>query len=113
MDNFIFSIVSAGHIIHYTLKSLIMNEATGGFLIGFIGAGIIAMLVITEHPKRIPLILAHSPSDSFKKVMKKGKKGTYFVSYSAFQREYNRIRVVFYSMLTMFFVVVIFAFIKY
>ena len=113
MSNGILGLQSIGRMISFTFNSIMMDSGVSGFLIGFLSAGIVAILLISEHPGRVPIILTRSPSASFTHLHTRGNKGTYMVSYSAFQHEYNRVRIAFYVTFSVFLIVIAIAMWKY
>ncbi len=113
MNNFFLQVHVVGRSIHYTIVSFINNPAVWGFLLGLCGAAIVMIILISENPAVVKLMLSHSPSDSFVKIVTRNVRGTYSTSYTSFEREYNRIRILFYSSALIFLLIIVVAMIKY
>lgn len=113
MDNFIFGAQNVAYNIKITLISLFQHQMVWGFAIGFSASTIIHLFIIADRPKDIPQIIRKSAPESFAALAKRDKKGTYQMSYSGFQNEYNRVRVLFYSSLLIFLIIIAIALIRY
>lgn len=103
MDNFIFGIQNLAMNLNNTLFSLMRHQLVWGFAFGFAASTLIHFFVILDHPKYFPSFVRKPASECFVGIAPRKKDGTFEISYVAFQREYNRIRVVFYSTLMSFF----------
>lgn len=113
MDNFIFAAQNTAYNIKITLVGLFQHQMVWGFAIGFSASTIIHLLIIADRPRDIPQIIRKSAPESFVALATRDAKGTYQSSYSAFQDEYNRVRVLFYSSLLIFLLIVAVALIRY
>ncbi len=99
MENFIYGLSAFAYSIRLTILSLLRHQLIWGFAIGFFVSTIIHLFVATDAPRTIPTIITKRPEESFTKFAARSPEGTYLSSFTAFQKEYNRVRVVFYSML--------------
>ncbi|MBU1167126.1 hypothetical protein KKC60_01815 [Patescibacteria group bacterium] len=113
MDNFIFSLQNIAYNINITISALLRHQLIWGFALGFAASTLIHLFVITSNPRMLPTLITKKPAESFASLSTRNKKGTYDVPYSAFKREYDRVRIVLYSVLLAFLVVVIIALVRY
>lgn len=58
-------------------------------------------------------MLRKPPKDSFEKIAKADTKGTFLVSYTKYRQDVNRVKIVFYSALLAFLIVVIITLIRF
>jgi len=113
MNNFLAALQSAGHLIRLTFMTVIRHDATWGFLTGFTMATGFYAVIVSENPRNLPIILTTPPAASFQKINHKEANRGYQASYTAFQLEYNRVRLVFYVAVAAFLAVVAVALLKY
>lgn len=107
MNTFVLALESVGHAIRVTFVSLAYHDATWGFLTGFATATGLYAIITSENPRHWPSMLTKSPHESFQSSAKRAPDGSFLVSYTAFQREYNRVRTVFYLAFLALLIVVI------
>lgn len=107
MENFLFGIESIGDNINDTTIALLRHPLVWGFVLGFGASALVHFFVVVEKPGTLPKMLSKKPADVFQEIQQMNKDGTYDVSYSKFQREVNRVRIIFYSVVLAFLVVVI------
>lgn len=113
MDTVIPALQSVGHAIHLTLVEIALQDATWGFVTGFLAATGIFAVITSENPSHLPILLTRSEYASFNQVAPRSEDGRFTASYTAFEREYNRVRIVFYLALFAFLVVVAIALLRY
>ena len=113
MDNFLATIPSVMYAIKITFLGVIRHDATWGFITGFTTATGLYALISSENPRNLPTMLTQPASQSFSQLAPRGEKGTFLVSYTAFQREYNRVRIVFYLALFAFMVLIAIAMLRF
>jgi len=104
---------SVGHAIRIVTIEFAYHDATWGFITGFTTATGLYTVITSNNPQHIPSILTKSPPDSFSAVAKRESDGSILVSYTEFQREYNRVRTVFYLALFAFLILVIVSLLHY
>lgn len=113
MDNFLEGLQSAGHLISLSFMTVVHHDATWGFLTGFTMATGFYAVIVSENPRHLPIILTKPPAASFQKINRREQNSGYQVSYTAFQHEYNRVRIVFYVAVAALLAVVAVALLKY
>lgn len=113
MDNFLEALQAAGHLIRITFMTVVRHDATWGFLTGFTMATGFYALIVSEDPRHLPVILTKPTVASFQTINRREDNFGYQVSYTAFQREYNRVRIVFYVAVAAFLAVVTVAILKH
>ena len=113
MDNFSSAVLSVGYAIRATLLALIRADATWGFFAGFLITTGLYAIIMSDNPRHIPLMLSKSAQDSFAEIHERGDDGRFCISYTAFQREYNRVRTAFYLALFALLVMVIVAMFRF
>ena len=113
MENFVFGLQALASDIKITTLALLRHQMMWGFGVGFVASTMVHAFVVTDNPRQIPAMLTRDTRDSFISVMPQAPDGTYQVSYTAFQRDYNRVRIIFYSLLLAFLAVVGIALLRY
>jgi hypothetical protein len=113
MDNLLPALQSVGHTIRITFRAIAMHDASWGFLTGFFTATGLFAVIMSENPRHLPILLTKSSQKSFEMLAARDIQGTFCASYTSFQREYNRVRSIFYLSLLAFFVVVSIALLRY
>lgn len=113
MQNFLFGLQNMGYSLQLTVGLLLRQQLIWGFLLGFAASTLVHFIIISDHPEYIRYILTHSAPESFLRLTERNPNGTYTLSYSYFRREHNRVRLVFYSTIGVFLVVVAIALLKY
>lgn len=88
------------------LISFFYHQLVLGFVIGFIAATGIYALLLAEEPKHIPIILAHKQNVCFQKIATKNPDGTYATSYTEFEKNYNRVKTLFYASVLVFLLII-------
>lgn len=112
-NNFIFGLKAIALSIKFTILALIHHPMMWGFAIGFGASTLIHAFIISDNPRQIPMILRKPAPDSFKRLAPRLADGTYCIPYTQFQREYNRVRIVFYSTFLTFLGVIAIALVRY
>lgn len=112
MDNFTLGVQSAAYAIRLTFFSFIFNEAVWGFAVGMATATIIYAFFLSENPRNIPLFLTKTAPTSFTRIAERDVSGKFLASYTAFQKEYSRVRIAFYFALLAFLLVVVVAMLR-
>lgn len=113
MDNFIFGLQGLARGMYHTLGSVVQQQVVWGFAIGFAASTIVHMFVTAEHPRQIPHILTKPSVQAFDKVAPRNDKGSYMISYTTFDREYHRVRSLFYVVVLAFLLVVVLAMLRF
>ncbi len=113
MDNFIATIQSVAYAIKVTSLGIVRHDASWGFVTGFCTATGLYAFITSENPRNLPSILTKDPQTSFSQVAPRGDSGTFLLSYTAFQREYNRVRIVFYLALFAFLILIGISLLRY
>lgn len=113
MDNFIASLQSVAYAIKVTSLGIVRHDATWGFVTGFSTATGLYAFITSENPRNLPAILTKDPQTSFSQLAPRETGGTFEVSYTSFQREYNRVRIVFYLALFAFLILIAIALLRY
>ncbi|MBI5654560.1 hypothetical protein HZC53_02845 [Candidatus Uhrbacteria bacterium] len=113
MDNFLATIQSIAYAIKVTSLGIIRHQASWGFITGFSTATGLYAFITSENPRNLPAILTKDPQTSFSQLAPRAEGGTFQVSYTAFQREYNRVRLVFYLALFAFLILIAIAMLRY
>lgn len=112
MSNFLLALQSAEYAIRLTLASFIYNEGVWGFGVGFAAATIIYAFFLSENPQHIPTYLTKTAASSFTQVAQRDASGKFLASYTAFQKEYSRVRIAFYFALLAFFLIILVALLR-
>lgn len=107
MENFIFGIESIGYNINDTIIALFRHPLVWGFVLGFGASTLVHLFVVVDKPGVLPKMITKKPSEAFQELQETDKEGTYMVSYSKFQQEANRVRIIFYSVVLAFLIIVI------
>jgi len=113
MDNFFSALLSVGHALRTTLLGLALQDATWGFLAGFLATTGIFAVILSENPRHIPILLSSSAQDSFLRLAARDADGQFCISYTSFQREYNRVRIAFYLAVFALLVIAIIAMVRF
>ena len=87
------------------LVSFLYHQMVLGFAFGFLAATGIYMLLLAEEPSHIPKILTNPPNVCFEKIAQKQVNGTYQTSYTEFQDNYFKIKILFYTTILAFLLV--------
>jgi len=104
--NFFYGLQNIAGNISQSARILIHNQLFVGFIAGFIVAAIMYLFIITENPHHVPTMLLNSKSDSFQKISDRTVEGKFVSSYTAFEKDFNRLRLVVYSLFLVFLTVV-------
>mgnify|MGYP001579194709 CR=1 FL=1 len=113
LENFAFGIKALAYSIAFTVYAFLHHPVLWGFAIGFGASTLIHAFIVSDNPRAIKHILTKPAPDSFKRVAPRLADGTYCIPYSQFQREYNRVRIVFYSAFLVFLGVIGIALLRY
>jgi hypothetical protein len=113
MENFIFGLQNSAYAIHHTILIIVRHQVVWGVALGIGIATLIHLLVSVEDPRHLPHMLTRSASASFDKLAPRNPDGTYQMSYSHFEHEYNRLRFVFYSAVLVFLIIVCISLLRY
>lgn len=113
MENFAFGIKALAYSIALTISALLHHPMLWGFAIGFSASTLIHAFIVSDNPRAIPQMLTKPAPDTFKRISPRLPDGTYCIPYSQFQREYNRVRVAFYSAFLAFLAVISIALLRY
>jgi len=111
--NFIFSLQNIAANISNSSSLLIRNQLFLGFLLGYGIATVMYLFLVTENPRHVPTMILNSKSDSFQKISSRDGNGKFLLSYTTFEKDFNRLRIVIYSLLTIFLVIVAIALLFY
>lgn len=113
MENFLFGIENIAYNINSTTLALLRHPLVWGFILGFSASSLIHLFVITDRPTMIPQMLRKKPKESFETIAKSDESNTYLISYTKYRQDVNKVRIVFYSALLAFLVVVIITLIRF
>lgn len=113
LENFAFGLQAIAHSLTINVGALLHHPMLWGFAIGFSASTFIHAFIVSDNPRAIPQMLTKPALDTFKRVSPRLPDGTYCIPYSQFQREYNRVRIVFYSTFFAFLTVVGIALLRY
>lgn len=113
MNTLIAGFASAGSSLNHYLNIFIRQQLVWGFVLGFAAAAFLSLLVMTDNPRALPHLLTRSPSVSFSKLTQRDPHGTFQFSYSAFQREYHRVRLAIYGILAVALIALILSLFRY
>lgn len=113
MENFFFGLQNVAHSIAVTVRILVRHQLVWGIALGFLISTIIHLMILNDNPIPITDALTMPPHKSFDKHAEKDERGAYVSSYVGFLREYNKVRIVFYSMSLVFLLVALTALIFY
>ncbi len=96
-----------------TFLGLARHDASWGFVSGFLTATGLYAIITSENPSHVPTMLLNTEHESFNRIAPREPNGRIVVSYTAFQREYNRVRVLFYLALLAFLLIVVIAMLRF
>jgi len=96
MTNFFYGIIALTKDMRLFIMDMLYNKSLVGFITGIIVATLITGLIITKNPKHIPLILRYSTSESFQKIAKRDRNGTYQLAFTNFVKMYTQTRTLFF-----------------
>lgn len=113
MQNFIFGLQNIAYSIQLTLTLMLRQQLIWGFVLGFAASTLVHLIVLSDHPEQLRYMLTQTAPESFLQLTDRQPNGTYTASYSYFRREHNRVRIIFYSTIFAFLVVVAIALLKY
>ena len=94
MNNFFLGLASIWNNIASTAVTLFHQPLVWAFAGGFAASTMVHLMVISDHPKRIPHILTKSPEKSYEHLNPKDPDHANFKSFYHFLLEYNRVRIV-------------------
>ena len=112
MENFFFGIESIGANINDTIIVLLRHPLVWGFVLGFGASALVHFFVVIDKPGTLPKMLSKNPVTAFQEIQETNKSGVYNTSYSNFRLEVNRVRIIFYSVVLAFLIIVIITLIK-
>lgn len=107
MINFLLAMQSVENDIRITVVRFFYNETARGFLFGFAAATLFYALLVSDKPGNIPLILTQPISATFTKLAKRDSEGRFTTSFTAFQKEYARVRITFSLAMVVFLLIVL------
>lgn len=113
MENFIFGLQNIAYNISNTIFAIMRQHLVWGFAIGFGISTMVHLFLMTENPRHIPTILFHKQAKSFSQLAPRDANGSFQISYTQFQAEYNKTKTLFYLTLCAFLGVVIIALLRY
>jgi predicted RND superfamily exporter protein len=106
LEHFLFNIEAIGLTVKSLFTSIFFDKIFLGFIIGFFASTGIHSVIVSSDITHIPTILACGPEKAFKANARKNKQGSIETSYSNFLKEYNQIRIAFYSAALVFCILV-------
>lgn len=92
-NNFINGLQALISTVRLSLYTLLSSNVLIGFLGGMIITTLVILFILTKDPRRIPLILRFSAADSFQRIAKKNKNGTYQLAFINFVKIYSQVRI--------------------
>lgn len=93
------------------ITSIALNPTFIGFIVGFIGATAIYLLIMSEEKAHVlSMVFSTTPTSSFQRLANRNTDGTYEMSYTDFLRGYNRVRVLFFSCMLLFLLFILLTF---
>lgn len=95
MNNFFQGIVAITNDIRLFIGDIIHNKLVLGFLGGIVVASLVVGFVLTKNPKNIPIMLRYSMTESFDRISRRDKNGTYQLAFSNFIKIYSQVRILF------------------
>ncbi len=113
MDNFTFSLQALATSLKLTTLALLRHQVMWGFALGLVASTLVYAFVASENPRCIPAMMTRDERDAFMALAVRSPQGTYKTSFLSFQREYNKIRFIFYTALLAFLLVVAIALLRY
>lgn len=105
MENFFYGLQSSGETLRLTTLAVIRHPMIWGFGVGFLVSTCMHLFIATDIPHTIPTMVRNTAAESFRKITGKDEAGVYIQSYTAFQKEHNRVRIAFYVAVTVFLLV--------
>ena len=113
MDQFTFSVQALATSLKLTTLALLRHQVMWGFSLGFVASTLVYAFIVSENPRSLPTLLTQNERDSFLALANKTPQGTFKTSFLNFQREYNKMRFIFYTAVLAFLVVVAIALLRY
>ena len=113
MSNLIFGLENMWMSLVNTGRDLIESQITWGFAFGFMASTVIHLLVISDHPKRIPHIVSKSLKDSYQHLNPEDSLAPGYKTLDHFKREYHRVRIVVASTSLILAVIIILAVVRW
>jgi hypothetical protein len=113
MNNFLAGVKSVAYSMNVSIQAMIRQQIVWGIVMGFALSTMIHVIIASENPRHVPHMLAHNKQAAFQKLAQKNAEGGYTTSYLQFQREFNRVRIVFYTALAAFLIVVLIGLLQY
>ncbi|MFH1291574.1 MAG: hypothetical protein ABIH87_00005 [bacterium] len=111
--NFINSMLSSGKDVGLFFINIFHNKSFLGFVGGLFLAVLVIGFILTKNPRHLPIILRYSDVESFEKIAKRDKNGTYLTAFSSFLKIYTRTRTLFLMSFIVFITMIITAMITY
>jgi hypothetical protein len=99
MNNLLFALQNSWLNFAQTVGVFAANPGVWGFVLGFGASTIIHLLVVADNPRSVAHIITKDMSVSYNTLAERKSDGTYETSYSQFEKEYNRVRIIFFSAL--------------
>jgi hypothetical protein len=113
MENFLFGIENIATNINSTTVALFRHPLVWGFILGFGASTLVHLFIVVDKPGVLPKMIAQKPTQSFREIASQNKSGVYSESYSKFRQEVNRVRIIFYSVMLAFLIIVIISLIRF
>lgn len=83
--------------ISITFSSVVHHPLMWGVGLGFLISTAIHAFVVAENPRQFSTIMLQESTSAFTKLSPRLADGTYCFTFSEFQKQYNKVRVAFYS----------------
>ena len=97
VDNFFFGVQATLESIVETIRITSSYALFLGFIVGYVTASVIHAMLSAEHIKHVPSMVLRDTSVSFQKVHPAGHDGTFDHSYTAYAKNVQRMKTVFFS----------------
>gem|GEM_PF-4214193 len=113
MENLLYSLQATTYGIRLTIISLLHNQMIWGFCFGFIASTIVHLFIATDLAYSFTERLKTTIKKSLSKKTSSAKEKPSLLSFVSFQKEYTRLRVLFYSMFILFLSVLLILLIRF
>ena len=97
MENIWFGLQNIFLNMGQVISVLIAQPALWGFVAGFGVSTIIHLLVVADNPQAAAQMVTQELTSSYMKLAHRKSDGTFGTSFSQFEKEYNRVRLIFFS----------------
>jgi hypothetical protein len=113
MDNFLLGLEGIARGAYFTIVAVIKHPMAWGFAGGFLVSTIVHLIIVLDEPSNLRHILTKKAAAAFAHIHKDHPDKDDEKFYLQFEKDYNRIKILFYSIVLVILAVMIVAMLKF